>query len=158
MSDCFLPSTKPHLLVSTTHSRTNTTRTDSVIENIEQRDDVSDLTPANRQRPKKGPQKVPTNRTEKKPHTPKNDESRYQEAVSTNNRVIIKELATKGYTKAFSLAANIYLIEGNYSHADNYARRALSSGHGKKEAINVIEILDGYGYYDNGEHGGKPKY
>lgn len=158
VSNCFLLSTKPHLLVSTTHSRTNTTRTDSVIENIGQRDDVSDLTPANRQCPKKEPKKVPTNRTEKKSHAPKNDESRYQEAVSTNNRVIIKELATKGYTKAFSLAANIYLIEGSYSHADNYARRALSSGYGKKEAINVIEILDGYGYYDNGEHGGKPKY
>ena len=158
VSNCFLPSTKPHLLVSTTHSRTNTTRTDSVIENIGQRDDVSDLTPAKLQRPKKEPKKDPTNRTAKKPHIPKNDESRYQEAISTNNRAIIKELATKGYTKAFSLAANIYLIEGNYSYADNYARRALNYGHGKKEAINVIEILDGYGYYDNGEHGGKPKY
>ena len=119
---------------------------------------MSDLTPAKLQRPKKEPKKDPTNRTAKKPHIPKNDESRYQEAISTNNRAIIKELATKGYTKAFSLAANIYLIEGNYSYADNYARRALNYGHGKKEAINVIEILDGYGYYDNGEHGGKPKY
>lgn len=90
--------------------------------------------------------------------SPENDESRYQEAVSSNNSTIFKELAEKGYVKAYSKVANIYLKEGKYSYADSYARRALSSGYGKKEAINVIEILDGYGYYDNGEHGVKPKY
>ena len=90
--------------------------------------------------------------------SPENDESRYQEAVSSNNSTIFKELAEKGYVKAYSKVANIYLKEGKYSYADSYARRALSSGYGKKGAINVIEILDGYGYYDNGEHGGKPKY
>ena len=94
----------------------------------------------------------------KRENIPVDNESRYQEAVSTNNKTVIKELAAKGYAKAYSKVANIYLKEGRYSDADNYARRALGSNYGKKEAINVIEILDGYGYYDNGEHGGKPKY
>ena len=102
---------------------------------------------------KKSEQAVP-----KTENIPVDIESRYQEAVSTNNKTVIKELATKGYAKAYSKVANIYLKEGRYPDADNYARRALSSGYGEKEAINVIEILDGYGYYDNGEHGGKPKY
>lgn len=48
------------------------------------------------------------------------------------------------------------MSQNNYSSADAYARQALRSNIGKSEASKVIEALDLLGYYDNGEHGGKP--
>jgi len=86
------------------------------------------------------------------------DEQKYSKAVAKGDNATIKALASKGYAKAYSKAASIYLKEDNYSSADAYARRALRSNVGRTDAINVIEILDCYGYYDNGDHGGKPAY
>lgn len=70
----------------------------------------------------------------------------------------LKNLADKGYKKAYAPLAEKYFMAKNYSGANTYARKALSSNVGKKEAISVIEKLDVLGFYDNGENGGKPRY
>jgi len=89
------------------------------------------------------------------PQKVETDAQKYDKAVAKGDNATIKALASKGYAKAYSKAASIYLKEDNYSSADAYARRALRSNVGRTDAINVIEILDAYGYYDNGR---KPKY
>ena len=157
LSKNFLPLHKDNIMSDTVH-----TQTDSIIDSIRHSDEES-VTGSNLTLSHEDMQSAPANKPisskeRQNVNSPKDDESKFQEAVSSNNITVIKELAVKGYAKAYSKVANIYLKEGKYSYADSYARRALSSGYGKNEAINVIEILDGYGYYDNGEHGGKPKY
>ncbi len=86
------------------------------------------------------------------------DDQRYQDAVSNQDVTALVSLANKGYAKAYSKLAAIYFLQRNYTNADSYARKALSAQVGRDEAINVIEGLTQIGYYDNGDHGGKPSY
>lgn len=69
-----------------------------------------------------------------------------------------KALADKGYAKAYAPLAELYLKNYEYDNAHKWALKAGNSGTDLKRARNVVSILDSYGYYDNGEHGGKPKF
>lgn len=66
-------------------------------------------------------------------------------------------LAKKGYKKAYAPLAELYLKKHDYDNAHLWAVRACGAGVGVNQARKVVDILDSYGYYDNGEHGGKPK-
>lgn len=109
---------------------------------------------------KQNPERDAGKREDLKQETPpkQTNEQIYNAAVASGDMQTLQQLANKGYARAYSKLASMHLKRNNYSSADAYARRAISSGSGRQEAVNVIEILDGYGYYDNGEHGGKPKY
>lgn len=88
--------------------------------------------------------------------TEQSNDDKFDKAVASNDVSTLRQLANKGYVKAYSKLAKIYMSQNNYSSADAYARQALRSNIGKSEASKVIEALDLLGYYDNGEHGGKP--
>lgn len=85
-------------------------------------------------------------------------EQQFNIAVSRKDISALTSLANSGYARAYSKLASLYMERNNYAMADRYARRALGSGVGRQEAITVVDLLDSYGYYDNGEHGGKPAY
>ena len=84
------------------------------------------------------------------------NEQKFNTAVSKKDIAALVSLANSGYAPAYSKLASLYLERNNYAMADKYARRALSSGVGRQEAKLVVDILDAYDYYANGEHGGKP--
>ena len=84
------------------------------------------------------------------------NDDKFDKAVASNDVSTLRQLANKGYVKAYSKLAKIYMSQNNYSSADAYARQALKSNTGRNEASKVVEALDLLGYYDNGEHGGKP--
>lgn len=69
-----------------------------------------------------------------------------------------KALANKGYKKAYAPLANQYLMKHDYDNAHLWAVKAGKAKTGLDEARKVIKILDSYGYYDNGEHGGMPSF
>ena len=67
-------------------------------------------------------------------------------------------LANNGYKKAYARLAEMYLRNHNYDNAHIWALRARDAKTGLDKARNVVDVLDSYGYYDNGEHGGKPNF
>lgn len=91
-----------------------------------------------------------------KPEPKITNEQRFKTAVAQKDVTTLVSLANSGYAQAYSKLASLYLERNNYDMADRYARRALNSGVGRQEAKLVVDVLDSYGYYDNGEHGGKP--
>lgn len=67
-------------------------------------------------------------------------------------------LANKGYKKAYAPLAEQYLKKREYDKAHQWAVKAGNANVGLDKARKVIEILSSYGYYDGGEHGGKPNF
>lgn len=67
-------------------------------------------------------------------------------------------LANKGYKKAYAPLAEQYLKKREYDSAHQWAVKAVNAKVGLEKARKVIEILSSYGYYDGGEHGGKPNF
>lgn len=67
-----------------------------------------------------------------------------------------KALANKGYKKAYAPLAEQYLKKHQYDNAHQWAVKAGDANEGIETASKVVDILESYGYYDNGEHGGKP--
>lgn len=147
--------------------------TDST-EAVKTRDDLlARITPAQRaevkQSVEKETAKQPAKEEAAKPDKPKEtnqpateskpvitNEQKFNTAVSNKDISALVSLANSGYAPAYSKLASLYLERNNYAMADKYARRALSSGVGRQEAKLVVDILDAYDYYANGEHGGKP--
>lgn len=147
--------------------------TDSM-EAVKTRDDLlARTTPAQlvevKQNVEKETDEQPTKEEDAKPNKPKEadqpaaepkpvitNEQKFNTAVSNKDISALVSLANSGYTPAYSKLASLYLERNNYAMADKYARRALSSGVGRQEAKLVVDILDAYDYYANGEHGGKP--
>lgn len=84
-----------------------------------------------------------------------NDDELFAKASSISK---YKELADRGYAKAYAPLAAMYLKARNYSSADSYARKALHANVGRAEAIKVINALDVLGWYDDPSTGGKPKF
>lgn len=103
------------------------------------------------------PDPVPPKPVPPKPVSPSNDEL-FAKAQKNNDIAAMQQLADKGYARAYAPLALAFFNKKQYAMADTYARRALKADTGRQDAIKVIDILDAYGYYDNGEHGGKPKY
>lgn len=97
-----------------------------------------------------------TNKPVAEPKPVVTNEQKFNTAVSKKDIAALVSLANSGYAPAYSKLASLYLERNNYAMADKYARRALSSGVGRQEAKLVVDILDAYDYYANGEHGGKP--
>ena len=60
-----------------------------------------------------------------------------------------KNLADKGYKKAYAPLSELYLKNKEYSLADRYALKAYNSGVLVSRAIEVMRILQLYGYYDD---------
>lgn len=67
-------------------------------------------------------------------------------------------LAKNGYKKAYARLAEMYLRNHDYDNAHIWALKARDAKAGLDKARNVVDVLDSYGYYDNGEHGGKPNF
>lgn len=80
----------------------------------------------------------------------------FEEALRLGDMTTLRMLAGKGYAPAYAKLATYYLQRDDYDNADTYARKALDAREGVNEAWRVVEVLDGYGYYHNGDHGGKP--
>ena len=116
-------------------------------ENSEMPDDKENLT---EKKDDKSEQKQP----DKSTTTPEpTDDELFAQATSLHD---FQTLANKGYAKAYAPLADRYFATRNYAAADTYARKALAANSGRQTAIGVINKLDVIGYYDNGEHGGKP--
>lgn len=96
--------------------------------------------------------KVETNET--RPKVPSDDEL-FAKASTIQDYLT---LAKKGYNKAYAPLAELYLRKHDYDNAHQWAVRAGRAGVGVKNAQKIVDVLDSYGYYDNGEHGGKPKF
>lgn len=96
--------------------------------------------------------KVETNET--KPKEPSDDEL-FARASTIQDYLT---LAKKGYKKAYAPVAELYLKKHDYDNAHQWAVRAGRAGVGVNNARKVVDVLDSYGYYDNGEHGGRPKF
>lgn len=69
-----------------------------------------------------------------------------------------KNLAIQKYLKAYAPLSELYLKKHDYDSAHLWAVKAVKSRVDLDKARRVVEILDSYGYYDNGEHGGKPSF
>lgn len=69
-----------------------------------------------------------------------------------------RTLANKGYKKAYAPLAEQYLKKHQYDNAHQWAVKAGNANEGIETAQKVVDILESYGYYDNGEHGGKPTF
>lgn len=69
-----------------------------------------------------------------------------------------RTLANKGYAKAYAPLAEQYLKKHQYDYAHQWAVKAGRAKVGLDQARKVVNILNSYGYYDNGEHGGKPNF
>ena len=80
----------------------------------------------------------------------------FEEALRLGDMTTLRMLAGKGYAPAYAKLATYYLQRDEYDNAETYARKALDAREGVNEAWRVVEVLDGYGYYHNGDHGGKP--
>ncbi len=120
---------------------------------IQQTQEILKETPAQEETQNNAPAKEETT---VKPEPKITNEQRFKTAVAQKDVTTLVSLANSGYTQAYSKLASLYLERNNYDMADRYARRALNSGVGRQEAKLVVDVLDSYGYYDNGEHGGKP--
>lgn len=103
------------------------------------------------------PKPVPPKPAPPKPVPPSNDVL-FAKAQKSKDIAAMQQLADKGYARAYAPLALAFFNKKQYAKADTYARLALKANTGRQDAIKVIDILDAYGYYDNGEHGGKPKY
>lgn len=79
------------------------------------------------------------------------DDQKYTKAVSSGNVSVLERLASKGYAKAYSKLAALYLKSGKYDRANTYAQKAYKANIGKQEAVKVIETLRLLGYYDDKE-------
>ena len=88
------------------------------------------------------------------PPSPSNDEL-FAKATTLED---FKALANKGYKKAYAPLAEQYLKKYQYDAAHQWAVKAGNAKVGLDKARKVIEILSSYGYYDGGEHGGKPNF
>lgn len=88
------------------------------------------------------------------PPSPSNDEL-FAKATTLED---FKALANKGYKKAYAPLAEQYLKKHQYDNAHQWAVKAGNANEGVETAQKVVEILESYGYYDNGEHGGKPTF
>lgn len=67
-------------------------------------------------------------------------------------------LANKGDKTAYAPLAELYLKKYDYDKAHSWAVKAGNARVGLDKARSVVNILAAYGYYDNGEHGGKPSF
>lgn len=85
-------------------------------------------------------------------------ESRTNDELFTQATTLedFRALANKGYKKSYAPLAELYLKKHDYDNAHLWAVKAGKAKIGLAEARKVIKILDSYGYYDNGEHGGMP--
>lgn len=88
------------------------------------------------------------------PPGPTNDEL-FAKATTLED---FRALANKGYAKAYAPLAEQYLKKHQYDSAHQWAVKASKAKTGLDKARRVVEILNSYGYYDNGEHGGKPNF
>ncbi|MCD8296455.1 MAG: serine/threonine protein kinase [Prevotella sp.] len=79
----------------------------------------------------------------------KTDDQKYDDAVKKDDVSTLVQLANNGYSKAYCKLAKIYLKQNNFSLANSYANKAYKANVGKSEAQYVVNVLDGYGYYDN---------
>lgn len=93
--------------------------------------------------------KTPDVKETKKPE--ETDEQKYTRAVSSNDVPVLEKLADKGYTKAYSKLAVLYLNDRKYDRAAIYAQKAYGAGTGRTEAVGVMEKLRLLGYYDDKE-------
>ena len=75
------------------------------------------------------------------------DEDRYAKAMEEKDWGVVKELADKGFAKAYLPLAKHYLSDfSTHSLADKYARKGMSVN--ESEANEIIAVLRSYGYYD----------
>ena len=65
-------------------------------------------------------------------------------------------LANNGYKKAYAPLSELYLKKSEYDKAHKWAIMAKKVNVGLEKARFVCNVLDSFGYYDNGEHGGNP--
>lgn len=83
------------------------------------------------------------------------NDQKYNKAVASSDVTALRQLANRGYSKAYSALANLYLNKSDYNQADYYLRKAINAGR-KNEIMRVYEVLNGYGRWDNGANGGDP--
>ncbi len=83
------------------------------------------------------------------------DDELFAKATSINE---FKALANKGYKKAYAPLAELYLNNRDYDNAHIWAVKAGNANVDVSRARKVVNTLSSYGYYDNGEHGGKPTF
>lgn len=88
------------------------------------------------------------------PKLPTNDEL----FASASTIADFKSLANKGYKKAYAPLAELYLRKYDYDNAHRWAVKAGNSKVNLDVVQRVVDVLASYGYYDNGEHGGKPEF
>ena len=74
------------------------------------------------------------------------DDELFAEAKTVSE---FKNLADKGYRKAYAPLSELYLKNKEYSLADVYAQKAYNSGIFASRALEVMKILQLYGYYDD---------
>lgn len=77
------------------------------------------------------------------------NEKGIDEALRTSDWNALKKLADKGESRAYIPLAKHYLKSDNYSLADSYAQKAYNAGVQVATAKSVLEVLKGYGYYDD---------
>lgn len=88
------------------------------------------------------------------PPSPSNDDL-FAKATTLED---FRSLANKGYKKAYAPLAEQYLKKHQYESAHQWAVKAGNAKVGLDQARKVVEVLNSYGFYDNGEHGGKPNF
>lgn len=72
---------------------------------------------------------------------------KYRKAMADGDWSTVKELADKGFSKAYLPLAKHYLDNSStHSLADKYARKGMSVN--ESEANEIISVLRNYGYYD----------
>ena len=78
---------------------------------------------------------------------PQTNADRYRKAMADGDWSTVKELADKGFSKAYLPLAKHYLENSStHSLADKYARKGMSVN--ESEANEIISVLRNYGYYD----------
>lgn len=103
-----------------------------------------ELSPIKNEKPQ-SPSAVET--VEQTVQIPTNDDDAFNKAISANDWDKLKQLADKGYSKAYLPLAKYYVKKAKtHNLADQYAKKAKAAG--ISGADDVISILDGMGYYD----------
>lgn len=124
-----------------------------------ERPEPSTPTPAQSDAPSQAQENTPP-ATEEKPQNqpsasapapettaPTSDDEAFKKAVEGNDWDKVKQLADKGYSKAYLPLAKYYVKKAKtHNLADQYAKKAKAAG--IAGADDVISILDGMGYYD----------
>ena len=60
-----------------------------------------------------------------------------------------KNLADKGYAKAYAPLAKLYFDNNKYSLANKYATKAIKANVNKTIAVSIVDLLDKLGFYDD---------